>query len=461
MASTTARQPTVAFEPDGAVRGLPPGPRIPPALQTVLWAAAPTWLMNHCARRLGDSFTLNLGLGGPTLVMVSDPRAVKMLFTASADVAPKAAETSPVARIMGASSVLVATGPAHMRQRKLLLPAFHGERIRQHEQVMEEAARRDMAGWPVGEPVRTLPAMRAITLDVILRAVFGVEAERMGPLKQAIDAVIDPVHLGTVLRMLASPPSGERPPGSLGRALDRLDTMIYAEIEHRRAQSDLESRSDIMSLLLLARDDDGVGLTDEELRNELVTQLLAGHETAATSLAWALERLVRHPRVLERLLAEVDAWPDGGEEYLAAVVNESMRVRPVAPVVFRMLKQELQVGRYLLPADTLTVASVYLTNRNADVYDAPLEFKPERFLENEGGRAINTFSWIPFGGGIRRCIGATFAQLEMKVILRTILSELEPRGPDGWRGRRSELTRRPKLILVPSRGATVVWRRRA
>jgi cytochrome P450 len=457
MASTTARQPTIAFEPDAAVRGLPPGPRIPPALQTILWAAAPTWLMNHCARRLGDAFTLNLGLGGPTLVMVSDPRAVKMLFTASADVAPKAAETSPVARIMGASSVLVSTGPAHMRQRKLLLPAFHGERIRRHEQVMEEAARRDMAGWPLGKPVRSLPPMRAITLDVILRAVFGVEAERMGPLKQAIDEVIDPVHLGTVLRMLSSPPSGDRPPGSLGRALDRLDTMIYAEIEHRRAQSDLESRSDIMSLLLLARDDEGVGLTDEELRNELVTQLLAGHETAATSLAWALERLVRHPQALKRLLEDVDAGPEGGEEYLTAVINESMRVRPVAPVVFRMLKQELQVGRYLLPADTLTVASVYLTNRNADVYENPLAFKPERFLEN----GPETFSWIPFGGGIRRCIGATFAQLEMKVILRTILSELEPRAPDGWRGRRDELTRRPKLILVPSRGATVVWRRRA
>jgi len=457
MASTTARQPTIAFEPDAAVRGLPPGPRIPPALQTILWAAAPTWLMNHCAKRLGDAFTLNLGLGGPTLVMVSDPRAVKMLFTASADVAPKAAETSPVARIMGASSVLVSTGPAHMRQRKLLLPAFHGERIRQHEQVMEDAARRNMAGWSLGKPVRALPPMRAITLDVILRAVFGVEAERMGPLKQAIDEVIDPLHLGTVLRMLSSPPSGERPPGSLGRALDRLDTMIYAEIEHRRAQSDLESRADIMSLLLLARDDEGVGLTDEELRNELVTQLLAGHETAATSLAWALERLVRNPQALRRLIDEVDAQPDGGDEYLTAVINESMRVRPVAPVVFRMLKQELQVGRYLLPADTLTVASVYLTNRSADVYEDPLAFKPERFLES----GPETFSWIPFGGGIRRCIGATFAQLEMKVILRTILSELEPRAPDGWRGRRDELTRRPKLILVPSRGATVVWRRRA
>jgi cytochrome P450 family 135 len=458
MASTTARQPTIAFEPGEAMRGLPPGLKMPPTLQTVLWAAAPTWLMNRCARQLGDSFTLRLGLGGPRLVMFSDPRAVKMLFTAPADVAPKAAGNSPVARVMGASSVLVETGPAHMRQRKLLLPVFHGERIREHEAVMADATRRDMAGWPMGTPMRMLPPMRAITLDVILRAVFGVEAERMGPLKEAIDEVIDPVHLRTVLRMLVSPPSGERPPGTLGRALDRLDKMIYAEIEHRRAQSDLESRSDIMSLLLLARDDDGVGLTEEELRNELVTQLLAGHETAATSAAWALERLVRHPDKLRRLTAEVDAHGDGGgDAYLTAVVNETMRVRPVAPVVFRMLKQELQVGRYLLPEGTLTVASVYLTNRNPQVYENPTAFEPERFLED----APETFSWIPFGGGIRRCIGATFAQLERKVILRTILSELEPRAPDGWRGRYSELTRRPKLILVPSRGATVVWRRRA
>jgi cytochrome P450 len=478
--STTTRASTSTLAPSTLAqnrRRLPPGPRLPAAVQTLVWALAPTWLMDRCARTLGEAFTLTFAPSGLKLVMFSDPQAVKTVFTAPPEVAPSAAGMSPVAPVVGHSSVLVLTGPAHMRQRKLLLPPFHGERMREYEDVIVEATRRDMASWQLGRPMRLQRHTRLITLEVILQAVFGVEAERMGPLKQAITDLFEPVGMLAVLRAVMSRPSAERPTGAIGRALDRLDALIYAEIERRRAERDVEQRADILSLLLLARDEGGERMTDTELRDELVTLLLAGHETTATSVAWAVERLVRHPDKLVRLMAEIDgAGADGGgekggsDEYMTAVVNETLRVRPVVPLVVRMLTQELQVGPYALPAGTRVVPSIYLTNRNPRVYERPREFLPERFLGDKGGppRAINPFSWIPFGGGIRRCIGASFALLEMKVILRTMLSELEPRpasgggplsalrggGPGGER-----ITRRA-ITLVPSRGASVVWERR-
>ncbi len=435
---------------------------MPAAALTLVWALAPTWLMDRCARTLGEAFTLTFAPRGLKRVMYSDPAAVKTGCTAPPEVAPSAAGSSPVAPVVGASSVLVLTGPEHMRQRKLLLPPFHGERMREYEDVIVEATRRDMAGWQLGRPMRLQRHTRLITLEVILRAVFGVEAERMEPLKAAITDLFEPVNVLAVLRAVMSRPSGERPTGAIGRALDRLDALIYAEIERRRRERDVEQRADILSLLLLARDEDGERMTDAELRDELVTLLLAGHETTATSVAWALERLVRHPDKLARLTAEIDAGREGGgEEYMTAVVNETLRVRPVVPLVVRMLTQELQVGSYVLPEGTRVVPSIYLTNRNPRVYEDPKEFRPERFLDATGGRAINSFSWIPFGGGIRRCIGASFALLEMKVILRTMLSELQPRVPDGRRWRRGELIRRRAITLVPARGASVVWERRS
>jgi cytochrome P450 len=244
----------------------------------------------------------------------------------------------------------------------------------------------------------------------------------------------------------------ERPTGAIGRALDHLDEVIYEELARRRAQPDLAERNDILSLLMQARDEDGEEMTDGELRDELVTLLLAGHETTATSVAWAVERLVRHPQKLRRLQEEIEA---GGEEYMNAVVNETLRVRPVVPIVVRLLQDELRVGSYALPAGTRVVPSIYLTNRNPRVYEDATGFRPERFLE-EGPE---TFSWIPFGGGIRRCIGAAFAQLEMKLILQTVLGELEPSLP-GRRWREGEWVRRRAITLVPAAGTRVVWTKR-
>jgi cytochrome P450 len=453
--ATAVAQPLVgpAEAPAGA---LPRGPRVPPILQTLVWSLAPTWVMDQCVRRYGDMFTLTFGPSGRKLVMLSDPDAVKTVFTAPPGVAPSAANASPIAPVMGPSSVITLTGPEHMRQRKLLLPPFHGERMREYEQVIVQATRRSMADWPLEQPMKLSERTRAITLEVILRAVFGVEAERMGTLRDAISGLLKPVQLPALLLFALRRPSDERPGGSIGRGLDHLDTVIYAEIARRRAAQDLGERSDILSLLLLARDEDGMEMTDQELRDELVTLLLAGHETTATAVAWAVERLVRHPDKLARLVAEIDAGE--GDEYMQAVISETLRVRPVVPMVVRVLQEPLDVGGRELPAGTRVVPSIYLTNRNPRVYGSPDEFMPERFLES----SPETFSWIPFGGGIRRCIGASFATLEMKLILQTVLGELSPSVPSrgGRLWRKGEWNRRRAITLVPSAGARVSWRRR-
>jgi cytochrome P450 family 135 len=457
--ATTVAQPLVGpAEPlvEPPVEALPRGPRLPPLALTLVWTLAPTWVLDQCKRRYGDAFTLTFGPSGRKLVMLSDPDAVKAVFTAPPGVAPSAAGASPIAPIMGPSSVIVLTGPEHMRQRKLLLPPFHGDRMREYADVIVQATRRSMAEWPLGEPMKLSERTRAITLEVILRAVFGVEAERMGALRDAIGGLLTPGQTLALLVGALRRPVEARPTGAIGRALDRLDEVTYAEIARRRTQEDLAERTDILSLLMLARDEDGQAMTDQELRDELVTLLLAGHETTATAVAWAVERLVRHPDKLGRLVAEIDEGE--GDEYMQAVISETLRVRPVVPMVVRVLREPLSVGGRELPKGTRVVPSIYLTNRNPKVYEEPNEFMPERFL----GKAPETFSWIPFGGGIRRCIGASFATLEMKLILQTVLSEMVPSVPTrgGRLWRRGEWNRRRAITLVPWAGARVVWRRR-
>jgi cytochrome P450 family 135 len=416
--------------------------------------------MDQCARRLGDTFTITFWPSGRKLVIVSDPMAVKTVFTAPPEVAPSAAGSSPIASIMGPSSVITLTGPEHLRQRKLLLPPFHGERMREYADVIVQATQRSMAEWPLGEPMKLSERTRSITLEVILRAVFGVEAERMDALREAIGGLIGPSQTVALLVYALRRPTDEPPTGKIGQALEQLDAVIYEEIAGRRAQVDLAERNDILSLLLLARDEDGQAMTDQELRDELVTLLLAGHETTATSVAWAIERLVRHPDKLARLVAEIDAGE--GDEYMQAVISETLRVRPVVPLVVRVLQAPLRVGRRELPVGTRVVPSIYLTNRNPSVYESPEEFRPERFLVRAGGRDINPYAWIPFGGGIRRCIGASFATLEMKLMLQTMLSELAPslpvRGGRLWR--HGEWNQRRAITLVPAAGSRAVWRRR-
>ncbi len=454
MASAITHPRPVGVGEESSPGRLPPGPRMPAVAQTLAWALAPTALMDHCFKRRGEAFTLTFAPSGRELVMLSDPADVKTVLTAPPEMAPSAAGDTPIASVLGPRSVITLTGPEHMRQRKLLLPPFHGERMRAYEDTIVQATARDMAGWTLGQPMRLSRHTRNITLEVILRAVFGVEAERMGGLKGAIGELAEPTRTFAMLRFALSKPSKDRPPGELGKALERLDGLIYAEIARRREQQDLGEREDILSLLLQARDEDGAAMTDGELRDELVSLLLAGHETTSTATAWAIERLVRHPDKLARLVAEIDRGEE--DEYMQAVIHETLRCRPVVPGVVRLLHEPLRVAGYELPAGTRVVASIYLTNRNPRVYEDPEEFRPERFLDTPP----DTFAWIPFGGGIRRCIGASFAMLEMKTMLRTMLAELHPSLPRRGVWRRGEWNRRRAITLVPAAGARVVWRRR-
>ena len=455
MATAAPSLPVPAVEyPTGT--SLPRGPRMPAVAQTLVWSLALPWMLDRCAERLGEAFTVTFAPSGRQMVILSDPEAVKTVFTAPPELAPSAAGMTPIAPIMGPRSVITLTGPEHLRQRRLLLPPFHGERMRAYEETIVQSTRARMAGWRLGEPMSLLEQTRAITLEVILRAVFGVEAERMETLRSAIGGLFEPLTIGTLLLVALRRPTLERPGGKLGRALDRLDAVIYEELERRRGQADLGQREDILSLLMLARDEDGSEMTDQELRDELVTLLLAGHETTATASAWAIERLVRHPRILARLVAEIDGG--ASDEYMQAVINETLRVRPVVPMVVRVLEEPLRVGGHVLAAGTRVAPSIYLTNRNPRVYENAAEFRPERFL----GSQPETFAWIPFGGGIRRCIGASFATLEMKLMLRTMLEALEPSLPR--RGARlfatGEWNVRRAITLVPSAGARVVWSER-
>jgi cytochrome P450 len=315
-----------------------------------------------------------------------------------------------------------------MEQRKLMLPSFHGERMKRYGDLMAEIAAAEIERWPRGAPYRIRPRMQAVTLEIILRAVFGVaEGARLEQLRQQLrrmlDMITDPRRL---VFLLALGPERIRRFPPFRREVEAVDRLIYDELVERRAVGDLEERVDILSLLLQARHEDGTPMSDRELRDELVTLLVAGHETTATALAWAVERLARHPEKLDRLAAEVAA---GEDAYLKAVVLETLRLRPVISIVNRTLKEPFEVGGYRLPAGVKVAPCIYLVHRRADVYPEPERFLPERFLEQPPG----TYTWIPFGGGVRRCLGGAFAQFEMEVVLRALVarttvrpSRLEP-----------------------------------
>jgi cytochrome P450 len=444
---------TLTLAKEVSADALPPGPRWPGLVQSLMFATAMPWLLDHCRARYGDVFTLTY-TGGRKGVFVSGREAVKDVFTAPPEIVPSAAKVTTVGQIVGPSSVLTLTGPEHMRIRRLLLPPFHGERMREYEQVIVDATERCMSSLPLGKTTRVQDFTEEITLEVMLRAVFGMEEGQTGPLHEAIGALFDLAGISLLLMMLLNP-SGKDPTGRLDRVMAKMDGLIYAEIARRRTEPGLQERADILSLLLQARDEEGRELTDAELRDELVTMLMAGHETTANSVTWAIERLIRHPDKLERLIAEVDAGD--GEEYLQAVIHETLRLRPVVPTVSRSLEEPLQVGGHLLPRGTILGLSIYLTNRDPRQYDAPDEFRPERFL----GKRPDSFSWTSFGGGVRRCLGASFGLLEMRLLLKTVLKELRPSLPDrgGRRFREGEqLLVRP--TLVAKKGGQVVWHRR-
>ena len=434
---------------------LPPGPTAPPLLQTAQVLLRPEPYLRAARAQHGDVFTLRTAVFGD-FVVACGPDAVRDVFTAPPGVALAGVSNAPLAPLVGERSVLVLDGPEHLRQRRLLLPPFHGEKLRRAGTLIERATVREVEGWGSRRPFALLPAMQTITLEVVLRVVFGVrDAARMEELARRIRDVLEPVggRVRMVLSMLAS---GRDETSGLGagqrRFLERraaLDRLLYAHIAQRRRAHDLEQSDDVLSMLLLARDEDGAAMTDAEVRDELVTLLLAGHETTATALAWTFERLLRTPHALARVQEEL-ARPDGGHAYLDAVCKEALRARPVLPSVGRYLTADHAVGGHLLPAGTSVMPSIALMHRADDVFDDAHEFRPERFL---GDDAPSGYAWIPFGGGPRRCLGASFALLEMRVVVATVLrrAHLTPVGD-------AEQTVRRGITLTPEHGARVIAR---
>jgi cytochrome P450 len=428
---------------------LPPGPRWPRAIQTAWWAYRPESLLRYCRARYGEVFLLRtFGIGD--VVCVGDPAAVKQVFTADRDVLHAGEANAAMEPVLGPHSLLILDGDRHIQERRWLLPPFHGTAVQGYGDRIAQIAEREVATWPVGKPFPVKPRMQAVTLEVILRAVIGVrDPERLARLRELLPKLLD----FSVLDMWSVwiwPGAMKTPLGKHHRAIraqPEVDRLLQEEIEdHRR---DPEGRDDILALLVAARDEGGEPLDDGALRDHVITLLLAGHETTTTGLAWAFERLVRHPRVLARLQRELEA---GDEAYLDAVVNETLRVRPVIWGVWRKLKTTVEIGGYELP-EGMTVEPSISVLHASDAFENAHEFRPERFL---GGDSPPPYTLIPFGGGPRRCIGAAFATMEMRTVLRTVLErvELEPTRA------RDEARRVHHVTLVPSRGGRVTVARR-
>jgi cytochrome P450 len=451
--------------PDGLVGEAPPSPagpsdepgvRLPPslplsrALQTLRFSIRQIEFVFRARRELGDVFLLRGAIDDELDAITCHPDHVRSLFTAKPEDAPSLTGESPLRPIVGPNSVLTAVGPRHMRQRKLLLPPFHGEAVERYTAMIAEAADREIDGWPTGTPFALAPRMQAITLDVIMAGIFGIEGKPAEgtpeyglrqTIRRAVNLSTRPEAQLFELLNLGS----DEPVGPTKLFLSQLDRHMYGVIEARRAGA--EQRTDILSLLLQAETEDGERLTDQELRDELLTLVLAGHETTANSLAWAFERLLRHPAAYDRLreVARSDDDPDG---YLEATIHETMRSRPVIPIIGRRVTVPWQLGEYRMPAGSAVLMSILLLHHREDVYPDPFAFRPERFV----GRKPGTYTWIPFGGGIRRCLGAALAMAEQRVVLRAIArrTDLEAADP------RAEHARHRNVTMIPAGGARVV-----
>jgi cytochrome P450 family 135 len=425
---------------------LPPGPRLPRLIQDVGWIARPLPWLQRCHARYGDMFTLNIAQEGEW-VMLAHPDHVKQVFTGDPAVF-HAGEGNVVLRpVLGPNSVLLLDDAPHIAQRRLMLPSFHGERMQRYESAMTAVAEEEVRRWPTGEPFPLLPRMQSVTLEVIMRAVFGFrDRDRLADLRARLGRMLDQTtRLRDMMVMALLGPERVESAGLFRRALAPVDELVLDEIRTRRTADDLADRDDVLSLLVQARHEDGSPMSDAELRDELFTLLIAGHETTATSLSWAVERLVRHPQKWERLRAEA---LDGDGAYADAVAKETLRLRPVLPIVVRRLVRPVEIGGWPLPAGTQVTPCIHLVHRRPDVYPEPYAFRPERFLSQPPG----TYTWIPFGGGTRRCLGATFALFEMKTVLGVIAraAPLRPARPARERVARRVIT------LIPQRGAEVV-----
>jgi cytochrome P450 len=429
---------------------LPPEPAMSPLRQTLSWAFRPLPFLQECREKYGDAFGVKfLGFETP-MYMLSDPAAIKALYTERRHGLPPGRNVF-LEPILGARSLLLLEGEDHMAHRKLMLPSFHGERMRALEPVVAEIVDAEIDSWPLGEEFALHPRMQAMTLEVILRVVFGVaEGPRLERLRGLLRGLLaETSSSGTQLLVLLRSRLSRGGSGVPPKVVDRMrevDELLYAEIAEHRRKEDLEDRDDILSALILGRfEDGGAKLSDTDLRDQLMTLLLAGHETTATGLAWSFDLLLSHEAALGRLR---DSLEEGEEGYLRATITESLRLRPVVPLAGRRLTTELVAGDLRLPAGTDVTPAIWLVHTRADTYPEPFAFRPERFLES----GPDTYAWIPFGGGVRRCLGAAFAEFEMRIALRAVLTrcELEKANP------MPERVARRNVTLSPRDGARVV-----
>jgi cytochrome P450 len=425
---------------------LPPGPRMPTALQTIGWWSRPTAYLERCRARYGRRFTIKL-LGQTPFVVLSDPDEIKQLFQAPPDVLHPGEGARILEPVVGPNSVILLDEELHLQQRKLLLPAFHGESMQRLSGLMADLAEAEVASWPRGETVALHSRLQRLTLEIIMRAVFGLErGAQLDALRELLTEILafgeSPLSLiPPAQRLLA----GRGPVARLERTSAQVDQLIFGLIEERRREDSVGE--DVLTLLLGARHEDGSPMSPAELRDELMTALVAGHETTASQLAWGFERLAREPAVQARLQHELD--DDSDEAYLTATIQEIMRRKPVLPSSEpRLVKRPIEIGGITYQPGVVLFASAYLVHHDPSIYPDPYAFRPERFLDRPPG----TYTWIPFGGGRRRCLGASFALLEMKLVLRAVLTrcELHPASV------RAEVTRRRGITISPADGAQLI-----
>lgn len=406
-------------------------------------------LLAACRRRYGGIFTVRAN-GVDTLVYITDPADIKTVFAGDPAVYHAGEANSLLSGLMGDSSVLLVDGDTHRDRRRLMMAAFRRDAIKQQVPAMTEIAAAEIATWPVGTEFAVAPRMAALTLDVILRTVVGTtDPGRLASLRAVMPKLLSVGYLG----MLAIATPGlldYRPWRRLRRRIDEANRLLYAEIADRRNDPALSERADVLSMLVRAADEDGRTMTDTELRDQLMTLLFAGHDTTAISLAWALERLIRHPAVLHRAVAAADASATGdpaGDDYLDAVLREAMRVRPVASRIGRVTTAPVELGGYELPAGVIVVMAIGLVHADPQNYAQPQQFDPERMLD----AAPSPTTWLPFGGGSRRCLGAAFASEEMRVVLREVLRRVELDSTSAP----AERQKVRHVILEPHRGARI------
>lgn len=439
-----------------------PGPRLPALVQGLQFVLQPVSFLGECRRRYGDPFAVNLPVGGP-VALFSDPAAVREIFTGDAETM-RAGEANLILRgILGDRSLLLLDGARHMTERRMMMPPFHGERMLAYGGVMRDVTEAAIARWPVGRPFPLLPETQAITLEVIVRTVFGVvdpdRRERLTDrLRRFMAIAVSPLLLWPALQVDLGPLS---PWGRFLRLRREIDAVLDLEIASRRSAG-RPPADDVLSLLLAARDEEGRAMPDEALRDELMTLLLAGHETTATALAWTIHRIATEPGVRDRVRDELDQVTGGREfdpadvarlEYLDGVIKETLRLNPVIPDVMRILGSPARIGGLDLPAGIGVAPNIHAAHRRPDVWPDPERFDPHRFI----GARPNPYSFFPFGGGLRRCLGMAFAMHELRVVLATILARANLEIARGYRLR----VARRNITWAPSGGLPVVLTHRA